>query len=128
MSDLIEGRWYWVRVGSDWFLAEREKEAAGGWRGDGDRWEDVLKEVVEWELIPLPKWERARLRQEYTRLQDEKRKQARELREERGARILDLRRNTNMTLAKIGEEIGISGSRTRQLLRRAEIRERRSRQ
>lgn len=50
---LIGGRWYWVRrAGSDeWFPAYWEY--AVGWT-NGDTWEDLLDEIYEWKLIPLP--------------------------------------------------------------------------
>ena len=67
-EDLIEGRWYWVRLKrtyldplddfyddpcDGWDVAQYSSKAAGGWT-NGDCWEDFDKQVFCWRLIPLP--------------------------------------------------------------------------
>ena len=51
----IEGRYYWVRrKGSEWFIVLRSEKAGGGWT-NLDTWEDWDNEIIQWELIDLPK-------------------------------------------------------------------------
>lgn len=67
-EQLIEGRWYWVRLRNThpdplddlyqdpcdgWDVAKHDTKAAGGWTND-DTWEDFDNQVSCWRLIPLP--------------------------------------------------------------------------
>lgn len=67
-EQLIEGRWYWVRLRNThsdplddfykdpcdgWDVAKCDTKAAGSWTND-DTWEDFHKQVYCWRLIPLP--------------------------------------------------------------------------
>lgn len=54
-EDLVHGRWYWVRTSRyGWFPAKHHLNAAGGWTNE-DTWEDFDCEVIDWQIIPLPR-------------------------------------------------------------------------
>ena len=52
-SGYINGRWYWVTNGIDFWPALRDEASAGGWCNQ-DTWADFEALVVDAELIELP--------------------------------------------------------------------------
>jgi hypothetical protein len=53
-EELVDGRWYWVRMGDgDWFPAVYDRQSVGGWSNE-DTWEDFHAEVTDWRLIEPP--------------------------------------------------------------------------